>query len=466
MIFLVVFIIGESYCTSMISLLFIDTIIESLISFLSKKEAINFAVSQGFQLIDFILQHIHGTYYHRFTKIPHRICENPTIYNKIRCLCEYSEDLKLSKNLEPFPIPKNVRKLMFANHFNKKLEPGYIPQSVTVLYFGACFNTLIEPNVLPNGLIELYLNHSNQFNCNQGSCELEYGYEERLLPGVLPDSLKILEADSWNQKIEMGVLPQSLTEMRLHLYNQPLDPGILPQSLTHLYLASYDYPLIPGILPSNIITLRMNDYNHPLTPGVLPTTITNLQLDHYNFSLILPQNLIKLKLRNYDQPLVPGIFANGLTCLWLGEYNKSFITGTFPPTLRNLYLDKYDHPLIPGVLPDHLLVLKMNHYDKPLDQGVLPPCLEILKLNKFNQLITVDFPHTLHTLALCGLKDHSMSWSHIPKNLKKLRISDTDLIDNLNPDTKIPTLKISSSQCPTDSDDEDDYNDRCLWLFD
>jgi hypothetical protein len=159
-------------------------------------------------------------------------------------------------------IPTSVTKINFDCE-TLTMEPGLIPNNVTHIKFGDDFNDNIKPGVLPHSLVHLSmgLSYNMPFNDN-----------------TLPENLKYLFlSGDYNQPFTVNTLPKSLKELRIRdsLYESEIEVK-----------SSYNYELLPGVLPDNLKILVLDSYYYEFKPGVLPKSLEELELPKdYPYSL-------------------------------------------------------------------------------------------------------------------------------------------------------------------------------------
>ncbi|EFA75785.1 hypothetical protein PPL_10840 [Heterostelium album PN500] len=98
------------------------------------------------------------------------------------------------------------------------------------------------------------------------SLKYEYGVDEPLVKGLLPNSLEVLVLEDRN-------------------FKQEIPPGVLPDSLRKLYLPNYQYKIQPGVLPNGLQKFSMDGYRHEIQPGLLPSSLKSLGLTSYTSEL-------------------------------------------------------------------------------------------------------------------------------------------------------------------------------------
>ncbi|KAF2077679.1 hypothetical protein CYY_000995 [Polysphondylium violaceum] len=171
----------------------------------------------------------------------------------------------VAKRLDCGFIPNSVKYLNLQVVSSDCLTSRSIPPSVTFLNLVVLGETPIDSQVIPNSVVQLTL------DC-----------KHPLVRGIVPKSVtRLTLGNDFNQEIRAGSLPNSIKCLEFGTlyqlergYQQKLVPLSLPNSITYLQL------------PSN------HNYKHHFEPGVIPPSVSLLVAPSYHRnnaeSLIIP----------------------------------------------------------------------------------------------------------------------------------------------------------------------------------
>ncbi len=107
----------------------------------------------------------------------------------------------------------------------------------------------------------------------------------------------ILNFKKVNTKYTNAVIPFFLGNN-----DQKINPGDIPESIRILVIFGYNYDLEVGVIPSSVTALKIINYQHELKPGVIPSTVKILELNNYGKKIHTNsfENIkIKIKKRRY-----------------------------------------------------------------------------------------------------------------------------------------------------------------------
>jgi hypothetical protein len=192
--------------------------------------------------------------------------------------------------------------------------------------------------------------------------------------------------------LRKGDLPEGLKSLEFNNFNQPIGQGVLPEGLQSLHFGYYfDQPIGQGVLPEGLQSLIFSRYfNQPIGQGVLPTGLQSLEFG-YNFNQqielgVLPEGLQSLIFGNdFNQPIGQGVLPEGLQSLEFGTYfNKLIQSGDLPEGLQSLIFGFFYNSVIDeGVLPEGLKSLDIgDFYYQSIGQGVLPEGLKTISFSE------------------------------------------------------------------------------------
>eukprot|EP01133_Synstelium_polycarpum_P003594 gene3594-4117_t len=288
--------------------------------------------------------------------------------------------------------------------YSQPLAPGCLPSTLVHLTFKKLSGN-IGGGVLPLGLKSLSI----------------YGHEKSsvLNKGDLPLGLEHLEIGPVGYFVDDQALQQSI----------PSGNRVFPSTLTSLSFGDeFDQVLVPGSLPSTIKYLDLGGYNSPIGVGDIPQSVLHLTLgDRYNKPInvgALPQGLIRLSFGNsFNCGLAPASLPSSLRYLSFGEYyNHEILPNTLPESLESLLFGRiFDINKI-GIdtLPKSLQYLRLS---RPINNDYLPTSIiSITYVHSqqsydntfdlehiqylFSRGITVGFSSTLRSFHL-RLMDHN-----------------------------------------------------------
>jgi len=242
-------------------------------------------------------------------------------------------DVPGDRELKIGDIKKNIKYLIFNYDYKFSVEKGVIPKNITYILFNCKLNEPLVEGIIPDSVTHLFF-----------GCLFDYKKYE-FKKGIIPESVIYLGFEgNFNQPLE-DIIPNNVKYLYLEYFNQPLNPGNIPNNLTHLIFG--------------------NNFDQPLTSGVLPHTLKYLKFGN-----------------NFDQPLNPGILPFGMTHLIFGQfYNQPLKINSIPNSVIYLiFSTRYNHP-INNILPDKLIYLKLGmNFNQELKIGDIPNSVKYLKL--------------------------------------------------------------------------------------
>ena len=129
--------------------------------------------------------------------------------------------------LLPHVLPPNIKSLMLVGYFNQKdLRPSCFPQSLERLTLGDHFDEPILPGTLPKSI--KYLKFGSQFNQDLGLA----------LPAELDELVLGSGFSMFDQPIRKRMIPKSVSVLNLgRSFAHPLTRGVLPTGLRRLYIS-------------------------------------------------------------------------------------------------------------------------------------------------------------------------------------------------------------------------------------
>lgn len=329
---------------------------------------------------------------------------------------EYTRNIRLIKsyNINCFKNLKNVLlmkdvKIDFPDTLTVLLISEYtheiktFPPNLRVLCLGRNYNYKILPNMLPKTLREITINSGYTHDLKDvlpqsvTSLTFAYGYT-RKPPDKLPPILESLSLP-FIYRHKIPELPETLNTLMLPTdYKYSLPKTLNLKSLT---MNRYCKRLKIGDLPINLEYLNLKGYNYELNVGVLPKTLKTLRIewrDIKNPNTVLPKNLQHLTIYYRLNNLKSNMLPNNIDHMYLrtkrddivkSEYFPSdikslSITGTgtiisLPQNLESLKWGIRDQDLT-GVLPSKLKNLYMNYYETVITNDMLPASLETITL--------------------------------------------------------------------------------------
>nr|QFG73786.1 MAG: FNIPrepeat containing protein [Megaviridae environmental sample] len=294
-------------------------------------------------------------------------------------------------------LSDSVIHLKLTRKFNSPIEDIRFNSNIKKITFHpeSKFNYVIPIQVLPCNLIEL---------------RLPRFFNKIIIPGILPESLRILTfGHNYNYEILPHALPSKLYQLEFDgIFNKVILPNILPANLKNLIFGSGFNQSIDGILP-NLEILKLGViFNQRI--NVLPDTLKRLTLSkHYNHS-------------------IDGIIPDVLHYLDLGcNFNQMILPNTLKNVRRLIISNAFNQPLTCNVLPDDLETLYFASFSKFNNEIVIPSNIKHIKFRPFS-----EFDSPLHHVMQCNsysklthldLSDHfnqELTW--IPESVRYLKL--------------------------------------------
>ncbi len=342
------------------------------------------------------------------------------IPNTIKCL-KFSYNFELEEGV----IPYGVETLIFDN-FNQKLKKGDIPNSIKILCLSQYFAQDIEEGAIPNSVIKMDFCY--------GSCPSSLKISKRIIPNVLPNSIKELHLPYYyNYDLELGVIPHGVELLDMRDYNRHLKPGVIPNSVKKLslgYGVSMNYRLISGIIPYGVEELSLPSYhNHKLKSGIIPNSVKIL-----NFG------------NKFNQILKKGDIPNSVEYLYFGDdYNRKLNNNSIPSSVKYLHLGcDFNQILEKGDIPYNVEYLSLSRkYNQKIEQDVIPNSVKYFKIgSEFNKQIGPNIiPNSVTHLTLPYTIKENLKVGDIPNSVLFLAVY-FGIEENMLPDKLIELVYI------------------------
>lgn len=338
---------------------------------------------------------------------------------------EYTRKIRLSKsyninvfkNLKSILLLKDV-KINFPDTLTSLMMSQYIyeiktfPPNLRFLCLGQNYNHKILPNMLPKTLRTITINNRYAHDLNDvlpqsvTSLSFSHGYRGKI-PDKLPPNLESLYLP-FTYDYKLPKLPKTLNTLRLPRHYQ----YSLPKRLKSLRMNLYYKQLKIGDLPVNLESLTMRFYKYKLKVGVLPETLKTLSIEWHdikNPNTVLPKNLQHLSIYYRLNNLKSNMLPNNIDHMYLSTKRGDTVKSEyFPSDIKSLSI--YGRGKIIS-LPENLKSLKWSIRGQDLS-GVLPPNLKNLYMMNCEKVITNDMlPQSLETITI-------LRKGYLPRNLR------------------------------------------------
>lgn len=294
--------------------------------------------------------------------------------------------------LLPGVIPLSVTCVNYDSRSKHRLLDDSLPAGVKVLKVSRYFSNMFVPDLLPlaNSGVSPVARVTSvdmcMFPISLEHLEIVFGGLAILDFSILPPRLHHLRiTGGFNQKLVPGMLPASLKELILSQCHHLLEPGSLPEQLTRFTCYSFESPFTLGMFPASLRHIELWFCHHALVPGVIPFGVTDI--------LIRP----KLKRR-----FGPGIFPASVKRLSLVD-RCTASHDSIPGSVTHFTIGVVK----PGVIPSSVTHLTFDaEYDKHVAAGVIPSSVTHLKFGRnMKQPVTFDtIPHSVTHLVLSPLQ--------------------------------------------------------------
>lgn len=261
-------------------------------------------------------------------------------------------------------------------------------------------------------------------------------YNDVIMPGAMPNTIKYLQTGDYNKLLQPGVIPSSVIDLTIGPkynrplvrraipygvvilkfgddFNQPLDYDIIPDSVVYLSFGkTFDQDIRAGYIPNSVthLTFDTSLYNKPFELGSIPVSVTYLDLgrcyDHVlhddSGNSIIPSSVTHLVLsRQFNQHISPNDIPRGVTSLIFREqYNQPLDKTSLPATLTHLtFGDNFNQVIGPDVLPNSLKHITFGRkFKHELCPGAIPPGLRTITI--VNTMNANYIRHVPHCVAL------------------------------------------------------------------
>jgi hypothetical protein len=239
----------------------------------------------------------------------------------------------------------------------KQRLPGVVGKFVNLVIENEDHELLDEPNFLKD-----IWKHAKTItvNCLNKSPLLDL----KLMEGLC----KLSFESTWNTSIDLLKLPQSLRCLSLEGFNEPVNASSLPPGLVHLDLGlHFNRPVDQIVLPHGLEILEFGfSFDQPVDRLVLPAGLKSL-----TFST------------NFNQPVDELVLPHGLEELKFGKgFNQPVDRLILPSSLKSLMFDwHFDHPINDLKLPESLEVLDLGYcFTQSLQMVRWPPNMKLVRL--------------------------------------------------------------------------------------